>query len=141
MYDKAKELDEAIAAGERALSALHRADRSLSGAGSWGVVDMLGGSLLSGLRKHSKVNDAGRSVEEAKEALRSFRTELDDVQDIQGLDLGVGDLLTFADFFFDGFIVDAMVQSRIAEAQNKVRRAESRVRQILEKLRAERDAG
>ena len=47
MYDRAVEIDEAIAAGHRALDALAEAADSLDSAKRWGIVDILGGGLIT----------------------------------------------------------------------------------------------
>ena len=45
MYDRAVEIDEAIAAGQRALDALAEAADSLDSAKRWGIVDILAEAL------------------------------------------------------------------------------------------------
>ena len=47
----------------------------------------------------------------------------------------MGDFLTFADFFFDGFLADVMVQSKINNAKKQVDEAIRRVEEVLVKLR------
>ena len=47
----------------------------------------------------------------------------------------IGDFLTFADFFFDNFLVDFMVQSKITEAARQVDQAIGKVEQLLLQLR------
>ena len=49
----------------------------------------------------------------------------------------MGDFLSFADYFFDGFLADMMVQSRIREAQRQVNDAIYRVENILSRLRTQ----
>ena len=48
-YDFEKERNEAIAAGERALTSLRAAREELRSAGNWGLVDLFGGGMISGL--------------------------------------------------------------------------------------------
>ena len=135
MYNRDREIREAVEAGERALRSLKEAKRSLGSARGWGIIDMFGGRGVSGLLKHVKIGDARSSLNRAKDDLDRFRRELYDVRDIQGLDIEVGNFLTFADFFFDGFLADVMVQSRIRKAQRKIDDAIDRVEELLEKLR------
>ena len=59
VYDRNKEIREAIRAGERALDSLKEANRQLNSAGNWGLVDIFGGNTISGLMKHMKVNNSG----------------------------------------------------------------------------------
>ncbi len=137
MYDRTKEIREAINAGERALSSLHEAERQLNAAGNWGLLDLFGGGGFSGFMKHMKVNNATQDLEQAKRDLMSFSDELRDIQDIRGLDIEIGSFLTFADFFFDGFLTDVLVQSKINNAKKQVREAGRRVEEVLRRLRRE----
>ncbi len=138
MYDRELEIREAIDAGERALDSLRDAKKSLKSARGWGVFDLLGGGAISGLVKHVKVGDAKSSLTRAKRDLEYFSRELSDVRDIQGLNIEIGDFLTFADFFFDGFLADIMVQSKIRQAQDNIDDAIYRVENLLGRLRTYR---
>ena len=136
MYNKELEIREAINAGERALRSLQDAKSSLDSARGWGILDILGGRGLSGLIKHVKIGDARSSLDQAKADLECFSRELSDVREIQGLDIEIGDFLTFADFIFDGFLADIMVQSKIRQAQDQIDYAIDRVQSMLGRLRS-----
>ena len=138
MYNRDHEIREAIDAGERALRSLREARKSLGSARGWGMVDMFGGRGLSGLIKHVKIGDARSSLNRAKADLDRFSRELSDVREVRGLDIEIGSFLTFADFFFDGFLADVMVQSRIRQAQNKIDDAIDRVEDMLARLKSYR---
>ena len=118
-----KEINEAIVSGERALASLKAAQEKLNSARNWGIFDMLGGGLLADIMKHSKMNDASSYLESAKNDLLVFQKELEDVQGTVDLKVDVDGFLTFADFFFDGIIMDYMVQSKIAEARKQIDQA------------------
>jgi hypothetical protein len=135
VYDRDKEIREAVGAGERALSSLREAERQLNSAGNWGLVDIFGGNTISGLMKHMKVNNASRCVDDARRDLAVFRDELGDIRDIEGLNVDIDGFLTFADFFFDGFVADIFVQSKIRKGQQEVKEAIRRVEDILQALR------
>lgn len=122
-----KERREAISAGERALQSLHEARDALKSARNWGIFDIVGGGFFSTLIKHGHMDDARAAMERAQQDLRIFSRELGDVH----IQLDTGDFLTFADFFFDGFIADMMVQSRIAEAQSQVEDVAAKVEALL----------
>ena len=122
-YMLEKEIDEAIASGEAALFSLKEAQNKLNSARNWGIFDMLGGGLISDIIKHSKMNDASAYLEEAKRDLLVFQRELQDVQGAVDLKVDVSEFLTFADFFFDGFIMDYVVQTKIAEARRQIEQA------------------
>ncbi|MCI8713622.1 MAG: hypothetical protein HFH23_15495 [Ruminococcus sp.] len=130
-----KEVREAVAAGERALGSLRNAQKCLDGAKNWGIVDMLGGGLVSSLVKRSKMDDAAGYMEEAKADLRKFQKELRDVSVSMDLRMEIGSFLSFADVFFDNLFVDVMVQSKINEARDQVDEAIARVESLLVDLR------
>lgn len=130
-----KEIDEAIAAGERALASLKDAKEKLNSAGNWGMFDILGGGMFTDMIKHSKIGNAKTCLEQAKRDLMVFRKEMSDVEGELEVQLNLGDFLVFADFFFDGLIADCLVHSKIKEAGNQTETAIIRVEQIVLRLR------
>ena len=130
-----REMKEALDAGERALSSLRKAQEKLNSAGNWGLFDMFGGGLFSTIMKRSKMDDAQQLMEAAKTDLKRFQRELKDVNISLDLRMEVGIFLSFADFFFDGFVEDYLVQSKISEAKEQVSDAIVRVEQILNELK------
>lgn len=133
-FDLEKEKREAIEAGKRALCSLREAQKNLQSAKNWGIWDMLGGGFISTMAKHSKMDRAKQNMEQAKYDLKKFSKELDDVNMNYHLELQTGDFLSFADWFFDGFFVDWMVQDRINQASDQVSNAIYRVENILRQL-------
>ena len=79
------------------------------------------------------------SLRDARESLGSARNwgllDLLGGRSISGLVKHVGDFLTFADFFFDGFLADILVQSKIRQAQDRIDDAIYRVESVLRQLR------
>ena len=122
-YDLEKEKREAIAAGYRALNSLRTAQNDLNSAKSWGLWDMFGGGFFSTMIKRSKMDAAKQNMDQAKYELQNFSRELRDV-------------LSFADWFFDGFFVDWMVQDRINNARVQVAEAIRQVENILRRLQS-----
>ena len=101
---------------------------------NWGYVDLLGGGAITSLIKKSKMRNAQACIDQAKRDLQAFQSELNDVTGIGSLDIGKDDFLSFADWFFDFFAVDFLVQSKIARAKDQVDEAICRVEQILKQL-------
>ncbi len=134
MDNREKELREARIAGQEALDCLNRAADTLKSAGNWGIVDMLGGGLISTFVKHSKLNDAEALVQQARSALKRFQKELTDVENVEDFHIETGDFLSFADYFFDGLIADWLMQSRINEARTQVENARQKVMYIMRQL-------
>jgi len=127
-----KEIDEAISAADDAIIHLERARGCLNSAGNWGLLDMFGGNVITGLFKHSKMANAEREINDARYALQRFSKELRDVSGFSSIH--INDFLTFADFFFDGFLVDVFVQSKIADAKKQCDEAIRQVRSIRSQL-------
>lgn len=132
--DQLREIDEAVRAADDALAYLRRAARSLGSARNYGVWDILGGGLIVTMLKHSKLDKARVEMENARDAMRRFSDELRDVEALPDVELDIGDFLTLADYFFDGFLADVMVQGHIRQAQEQVARAIRQVERIRDKL-------
>lgn len=135
MYDLVKEKQEAIDAGERALSSLKQAQRELNSAKNWGIYDILAGGFISTMIKHSKMDQAKEYMEQARYDLRSFSQELKDVDIICNHHLETNDFVSFADWFFDGFFVDWMMRDRINNSRKQIDEAIHRVEDILYRLK------
>ena len=133
-YDIEKEKREAIEAGRRALNSLQAAKENLNSAKNWGLVDMFGGVFFTTMLKHSRIDQAKRNMEQAKYDLRNFSRELNDVNIACDLNINIGDFLSFADYFFDGFVADWMVQDRINNARYQVEEAIRRTEYIISQL-------
>lgn len=133
----AREWREAIQAGEQALSSLYAARDELRKARSWGVFDIMGGGFLTGLMKHSRIDSASEYMEAARDDLYVFERELKDIALHENFAIEISDFLKFADYFFDGFLADFMVQSKITDALGQVERAIFEVTNLLERLKGE----
>ena len=127
-----REIQEAISAADEALFHLEAAKRQLNSASGWGLLDLFGGGFIIGLIKHAKMEHAEREIEEAKYALQQFSKELQDVHGYSSIH--IGELLSFADFFFDGFVADLLVQSKISGAKRQCDEAIYKVREIRREL-------
>ena len=132
---KLKELREAIAAGNSAITSLESVRDSLESAEGWGEWDLFGGGLITDLVKHSRIDDANAEVRITQRLLGQFKTELADINlsaDMIAID--TGSFLCFADFFFDGLIADWMMQTKINESLESVSIVENQVKNTLEGL-------
>lgn len=134
-----KELVEAIDTGEKAIKALAEVEKSLSSAQSWGVVDILGGGLITTSIKHSHIGNARRKIDHAQRILQDFQTELADVHKTNE-SIEIKGLATMADFLLDGLLFDWIVQSQINTAQKNTRQLMQKIEgtiQDLQKLQLE----
>ena len=130
------QLQEAISAGQQALSTLHDAQKKLDSAAGWGLFDLLGGGTLTTLIKRSKMHKAQDLIDDLRHDLRAFQREVKDVEIISDLDFDDGTLLAFADYFFDDFLADFLVQRKISSAQKQLKTIERQVQSIVDALSA-----
>lgn len=126
------EIEEAITAADEALYHLNAARKNLKSAGNWGLYDMFGGGVISGLIKHGKMESAEEEIELARESLETFAEELRDVSGYSSVH--IDSFLKFGDLFFDGFLVDALVQREIGKAKAQCDDAIDQVSRIREEL-------
>lgn len=129
-----RELKEAIEAGKAVLTGLDGVVGFLKSARNWGTFDMIGGGLIATAVKHSKIDRARESVHHVQQLLRVFQRELADIDSRTDIDLDISSFLTFADYFFDGLIVDWVVQSRIGRSLDSAVQAAERVHGIVQQL-------
>jgi chromosome segregation ATPase len=133
-----QELQEAIAAGGHARRQLQDVIKSLESARSWGIWDMLGGGVLATGVKHLRIEDAKKQIHDLQQLLHKFNHELADLNEI-GIKLSIGSFQTFADYFFDGLLIDWFVQSKInnslERAKEQLNRVDGTLQALQEKLR------
>lgn len=128
------EIDEAMAAGKEALLGLERVIDSLENAEGWGAWDLLGGGLLSTAMKHSRIDDARKDINEVQAMMSRFKRELADIQKNVDLQIDIDEFTSFADFFFDGLIIDWIVQSRIVDSLERSNQAKDTIAQVVRQL-------
>lgn len=135
--NRRKEVREAINAGERAHSIAEETLDGLKSAKNWGMVDLIGGGIMSDVIKYDKLKSVKDRTSALQMALRTFRTELSDVSSrIEGpLQVEVGEFLHFADYFFDGIFTDWMVYDKIKVSKERAEQTYSQIQGILEQLR------
>ena len=131
-----KEIDEAIAAGKNVVAGLEQVIESLDSARKWGIWDMLGGGLLSTAVKHSRIDKARQGINNVQRQIHQFKKELADVRSQVELRIDISEFESFADYLFDGFIVDWIVQSKINDALSRARQARATVFQAVSELEA-----
>lgn len=135
-----QELEEAIVAGTRVKHDLLEAQTSLEKASNWGTFDMFGGGSISSFVKHQHLDEAEASIHKAQTSMRYFQKELLDIQEEAHLEIDISGMLKFADFFFDGFFVDMMVQGKINDSLEQTKSQLSKVSEILSNLREQFEA-
>ena len=129
-----RELREASAAGQNALSTAEQILESLNSAENWGTWDLVGGGLMADLAKHSRLDDAQESVEYLQSQLRAFRTELADVTIGADFQVNIDGFLRVADYVFDGIFADWAVLDQINRSQAQVEDTRDQISGVLHHL-------
>ncbi|TYS15890.1 hypothetical protein FZC78_15010 [Rossellomorea vietnamensis] len=129
-----KEVKEAEDAAAMALLKLDSAAASLESAGNWGMVDMVGGGIISSAAKRSKMDEAQRSLHEAQRYLKKLEKELADLNMESTQTLETSGFLNMTDLFFDNFFSDMMVQDKISRTVAGVGETRRELRSLSAKL-------
>jgi hypothetical protein len=135
-----EEFQEAIEAGRIALQALNEAGASFDKAKGWSTFDLFGGGILTTAIKHNHLDTAKETVHTAEKRLRQFKDELLGIKNHLKVDLDMSKLLTFADYFFDGIIVNWMVHDKISNAANQIDETKHLVHHTIDQLHHEQKA-
>ena len=129
------EIREAHVVGSEALRMADQIIDSLDKAKGWGTWDTFaGGGLVSDIAKHSHLNTAQRLVSDLQLKLRKYRTELEDVTIEANVEVGIGEFLTFADYFFDGLLADWTVLNKITNSKAQAESTRSKISSMQCKL-------
>lgn len=115
-----KEIDEVIYAADRALMHLQNARNEINSASGWGILDMMGGGLVSTYVKRDHMRQAQREVAQAQDAIQMFNRELQDVTNIYSINMNMDGFLGMADYLFDGILSDVFVYDQIKEMQSRI---------------------
>lgn len=139
--DLKKEVSEARVAALRVLDSLDRIERQLMSAKNWGIVDLFGRGMLSGLIKHSKMDDAQRELRQVQRDLQILQKELRDINIHFHGEISMSGFHKFMDIVFDNVVSDWMTQSRINKSLQEVERVKDAVNDVLLTLnRIEKEA-
>lgn len=137
--EESKQIIEAIAAGEMVIRELDPMLEALMSARDWGTLDMFGGGLLVTAAKHSKVDEAREHMYRVQHSLYYFNHELADLK--QGdFVIRFDRFTTFADYFFDGLLMDWVVQNGINRSLSNTRELYRLVHQTVGDLKARHEA-
>lgn len=139
LFASLKEYNEAIEAGQKAKHQLDEALDELESAHNWSTFDMFGGGTISTFAKHSRYNSAQSLIHDAQHTLREFREELLDLKKHFDHNYDIGNMLTIADYFFDGIIADWMVHGKIKDALSQTEEMYDLVKGTLKKIKLQRD--
>lgn len=129
-----KELDEAISAGNRALSTCDSIFTELNKAEGWGKYDILVGGTFSSLAKHDHLDTAQTYITLLQKQLKDFRTELLDISIDANIQVSFDTFTKTMDWFFDNIFTDLSVQKQIQASQNEIYQIQNSINSTMNRL-------
>ena len=133
------EINEAIDAGQDAQMRLRRIQETLRSAKGWGIYDLLGGGLISGMIKRIRMEKAQQQIEELRGSLERFNSELKDVQVQCNTSAELSVWLSITDLVLDDPLSDWLSLSEIKDAKAEIDRTEKEVTALLARLESSRE--
>ena len=133
------EINEAIDAGQDAQMRLCRIQETLRSAKGWGIYDLLGGGLISGMMKRIRMEKAQQQIEELRGSLERFNCELKDVQVQCNTSAELSAWLSITDLVLDDPLSDWLSLSEIKDAKAEIDRTEKEVTALLARLESSRE--
>ena len=133
------EINEAIEVGRDAQMRLRRIQETLRSAKGWGIYDLLGGGLISGMIKRIRMEKAQQQIEELRGSLERFNSELKDVQVQCNTSAELSAWLNITDLVLDDPLSDWLSLSEIKDAKAEIDRTEKEVTALLARLESSRE--
>ena len=133
------EINEAIEAGRNAQMRLRQIQETLRSAKGWGIYDLLGGGLISGMMKRIRMEKAQQQIEELRGSLERFNSELKDVQVQCNTSAELSAWLSITDLVLDDPLSDWLSLSEIKDAKAEIDRTEKEVTALLAQLESSRE--
>ena len=133
------EINEAIKAGQDAQMRLRRIQETLRSAKGWGIYDLLGGGLISGMMKRIRMEKAQQQIEELRGSLERFNRELKDVRVQCNTSAELSAWLSITDLVLDDPLSDWLSLSEIKDAKAEIDRTEKEVTALLARLESSRE--
>lgn len=128
-----QEVNKAIGILEGVIAFLQEALKKLDKAKGWGTVDLLGGGPISSLVKHRHMDEAKDNIEQAQIRFEDFQRELSHVKPVNE-QIVESELLTSADILIDSIIFDWIVQDKIYNTEEEVKKQLRELEHVMRSL-------
>ena len=128
------QVNKALSLTDQLISCLDEAERQLSSARNWGFLDVLGGGFLVDLIKHSKLNNAKVTMDKVNYLMGELQRVMGGIAIPSDYRMEIGGFATFADFFFDGGIVDIYMTAKIMSSLSEVRKLRDKCYDLKSRL-------
>lgn len=133
------ELEEALDAGYRAFDVVERILSELNEAYNLAEWDTFTDSFWVDMQKHEHLHTAQDLIQDLRNELRHFKTELADVNIEGDIQIEMDDFSEFADWFFDNIFTDWDIKDKIANSLTQADDTRSQVTTTINLLKDMRD--
>lgn len=135
-----KEIREAQQAGKKAYATAEKLKAVLNNAEGWSTLDVLGGGILTDMKKYEELDQVQELAEQMQKELNSLKAELADVTVYANFQEPVDGFLRFVDYFFDGFFADMTVREQILLSGEQAEKILGQIHLVLARLNAQQSA-
>lgn len=134
------ELEEALDAGYKAFDLADKIVAELEEAHKMAEWDTFMDSMLVDMQKHEHIHNAQDLIEDLRNELRRFKTELADVQIVGNIQIEMDDFSEFADWFFDNIFTDWDIKAKIENSLEQAQDTREQITGTINTLKDMRDA-
>ena len=133
------ELEEALDVGYRAFDFVEAIISDLQEAYNWAETDIYVNSYWIDVQKHAHINSAQDVIQDLRDELRRFKTELADVNMEGDIQIEMDDFSEFADWFFDNIFTDWEMKDKIANSLSQAEETRGQIVSTINLLKDMRD--
>ena len=133
------ELEEALDVGYRAFDLVDKIVGELEEAYNLADIDTYMHSMFMDIQKHEHIHKAEDWIQELRNELRHFKTELADIKIEGDIQIEMDEFSEFADWFFDNIFMDWDIKEKIANSMTRADDTRSQITATINLLKDMRD--
>lgn len=133
------ELEEALDVGYRAFDVVEKILNELNEAHNLAEWDTFTDSFFVDMQKHEHLHTAQDLIQDLRNELRRFKTELADVSVEGDIQIEMDDFSEFADWFFDNIFTDWEIKDKIVNSLSQADDTRSQITSTINLLKDMRD--
>ena len=133
------ELEEALDVGYHAFDLIESIVSELQEAYNYAEMDLYMKGYWVEMQKHEHIHNAENIIQNLRNELRRFKTELADVNIEGDIQIEMDDFSEFADWFFDNIFTDWDIKDRIANSLSQADETRGQITATINLLKDMRD--
>ena len=137
IINESRKIKEVYEVGKKLIREVSYAKDELKNAKNWGILDIVGGDMMSSIVKHNKIKKANDKFYKIKELISSFNKELGD---IKLNNISFSTITVTLDLFLDNIFTDISVQNKINDALNSIEEVKIKVERVMNELQRRYDS-